>query len=74
MIVLFLKENIVRKQNKISLLCTIIWLCIILMDAANQVAAYIMSKLDLWSQQPIRWTDLFLETLISIINQHKMQI
>ena len=48
-----------------------LWLCVILMKAANKVAGYI-SKLDLWSQQPIRWTDLFWETIISIINKHKM--
>ena len=48
-------------------------MCIILMEATNQVAAYI-SKLDILSQQPIIWIDLFLETLISITNKHKMYI
>ena len=35
-----------------------LWLCIILMEAANQVVAYI-SKLDLWSQQPFRWIIIY---------------
>ena len=45
---LLTEENISRKQNKISQLCRILdasayflWICIVLMEAANQVAAYI---------------------------------
>ena len=63
---LFLRNY--REKTKQNLTVIFLWLCIILMEAANQVTAYI-SKLDLWSQQPIRWTDLFWETLISIINK-----
>ena len=43
------EENISRKQNEILQLCRILnacaeflWLCRILMEAANQVAAYIL--------------------------------
>ena len=50
------------RENKKSY-AQFLWLCIILMEAANQVAAYI-SKLD----QPIRWINLFWETLINIHN------
>ena len=42
------EENISRKQNKISQLCRIFRLCIIIMEAANQVAAYIIRIITRW--------------------------
>ena len=60
MVVLVFKK--ISRENKHSY-AQFLWLCIIYMEAAYLVAAYI-SKLDLWSQQPIR----------CLIDKHKVQI
>ena len=60
MVVLVFKK--ISRENQKSYV-QFLWLCIILVEAANQAIAYI-SELD----QPIRLTNLFRETFINIHN------
>ena len=62
-ILLVLVFKKISRENKKSYV-QFLWLCIILMEAANQVAVY-MSKLD----KPIRGINLFWETFINIHNK-----